>query len=93
MERFKEVMGWVNDFIKPTGYAAGTDHLTVADIAFLATFSTIAATEHFDLTPYPDVLAWFDKVKKEIPNYEKSCGEGAGMFGGYFKMMGAQKGE
>ena len=37
-ERFKEVMGWVNDFIKPTGYVAGTDHLTVADIAFLATY-------------------------------------------------------
>ena len=38
VEKFKEVMGWVNDFIKPTGYVAGTDHLTVADIAFLATF-------------------------------------------------------
>ena len=37
-ERFKEVMGWVNDFIKPTGFVGGTDHLTVADIAFLATF-------------------------------------------------------
>ena len=38
VEKFKEVMGWVNDFIKPTGYVAGTDYLTVADIAFLATF-------------------------------------------------------
>lgn len=37
-DRFKEVMGWVNDFIKPTGFVAGTDHLTVADISFLATF-------------------------------------------------------
>ena len=38
LEKFKEVMGWVNDFIKPTGYVAGTNHLTVADIAFLATY-------------------------------------------------------
>merc|ERR1712141_981188 len=50
MDRFKEVMGWVEDFIKPTGYVAGTDHMTVADIAWLATYSTIVASEHFDLS-------------------------------------------
>ena len=38
LEKFNEVMGWVNDFLKPTGYVAGTKHLTVADIAFLATY-------------------------------------------------------
>ena len=38
MDKFKEVMGWVNDFIKPTGYVAGTENLTVADISFLATY-------------------------------------------------------
>ena len=37
-ERMKEVLGWVNDFIKPTGYVAGTDHLTLADICFAATY-------------------------------------------------------
>ena len=41
MDKFKEVMGWVEDFIKPTGYVAGTDHMTVADIAWLATFRYI----------------------------------------------------
>ena len=38
-KKFNKVMGWVTDFIKPTGYVAGTDHLTVADIAFIATYS------------------------------------------------------
>ena len=38
MDKFNEVMGWVEDFIKPTGYVAGTDHMTVADIAWVATF-------------------------------------------------------
>jgi len=61
-EKAKEVLGWLNDFIKPTGYVAGTDHLTVADLALMASFSTMAATENFDLTDYPETTAWFEKV-------------------------------
>ena len=53
--------------------------------------STAVATGHFDLTSYPDVNTWFEKVKGEIPNYEKSCGKGAGEFGGWFKMMKSKK--
>merc|ERR1711974_384652 len=86
-ERFKEVMGWLNDLLKPTGYLAGTNHMTVADISLLASFSTMAATEHFDLTAYPEATAWFEKFKAEVPNYEKICGEGAAMFGGLFKSV------
>jgi len=85
LEKFTEVMGWVNDFIKPTGYVAGTDHLTVADLCFLATYATIVASENFDLTPYAETNAWFEKLKKEVPNYEKANGEGAAAFGGWFK--------
>ena len=55
-----------------------------ADIAFAATFATVVATENFDLTPYAEVNAWFDKVKGEIPNYEKANGEGAKAFGDWF---------
>ena len=84
-ERAKEVLGWLNDFIKPTGYVAGTDHLTVADLALLASFSTMAATENFDMTDYPETTAWFEKVKGEVPNYETACGEGAAAFGAFFK--------
>ena len=85
MERFKEVMGWVNDFMKTTGYAAGTTKLTVADISFLATYSSAVATENFDLAPYVETNAWFEKVKSAIPNYEKANAEGAALFGGLFK--------
>merc|ERR1719323_2986274 len=61
--RVKEVMGWVNDFIKPTGYVAGTDHMTLADICFAATLSTAVATEHFDLSAYPETLACLKRSK------------------------------
>ena len=47
----------------------------------------MVATEHFDLTAYPEAIAWFKKVKAEVPNYEKLCGEGAAQFGGFFKSM------
>jgi len=30
--RMHEVLGWVADFVKGTGYAAGTNELTLADI-------------------------------------------------------------
>ena len=36
-EKFKEVMGWLNDLLKLTGYIAGTEH--VADISLLARYS------------------------------------------------------
>ena len=38
-DRFKEIMKWVDDFIKNTGYVAGTNHFTLADICFVATYS------------------------------------------------------
>ena len=85
VDRFAEVMGWVNDFVKTSGYVAGTDHLTVADVAFVATYATIVAAGHLDLTPYVEVNAWFEKVKAQVPNYEKACGQGAAAFGGWFK--------
>ena len=78
-------MGWVTDFIKPTGYVAGTSHITVADLAFLATYSTIVAVGHFDLAPYSEVNAWFEKVQSEVPNYAKCNAEGAAIFGGLYE--------
>merc|ERR1719305_604518 len=89
LEKFVEVMGWVNDFIKPTGYVAGTDHLTVADLCFVATYATIEACGKFDLAPYAETNARFEKMKTEIPNYEKANGEGATAFGGWFKSKNA----
>ena len=80
-KRFAEVMTWVTQFLAEAGYAAGTDHLTVADLAFVATYSSIEAISHFDLSPYPEVKAWFEKVKGEIPNYDECNGKGAADMG------------
>ena len=60
--------------------------LLLRRLNFVYFSSTVVATGHFDLTPYTNVASWFDKVKGEVPNYEKACGKGATDFGGLFKM-------
>jgi len=80
------VLGWANDFVADTGYVAGTNHLTIADIAFVTTFSSIAACEgHVDLSSYSKLLSWFDRMKTELPKYEKTNGEGAVILGEFYK--------
>jgi hypothetical protein len=32
IERLEEVLCWVQDFLAPTGFVAGTENLTLADI-------------------------------------------------------------
>jgi len=55
--------------------------MTLADIAFVATISTALATGLFDWSAYSEINSYFEKLKAEIPNYEKACGEGAVLFG------------
>jgi len=90
-DKLTEVMGWVTDMIKPTGYVAGTDHMTIADICFVATVSTGLATEHFDWSGYPEIMAWLEKMKGEIPDYEKANGAGVAAFSALFKKLTAKE--
>ena len=68
--RLKEVLGWVHDFAK-TGYAAGTDHFTLADICFVATFSTLQAAALVDL----EEVSWKQTLENNFPEigYIISC--------------------
>ncbi|TRY66937.1 hypothetical protein TCAL_07652 [Tigriopus californicus] len=84
-DKLKEVLGWVNDMIKKSGYAAGTDSLTLADLAFIASFSTLVETGSFDVSGFAELNAWFEKVKGEIKNYEKANGAGATAMGQWYK--------
>ena len=82
LERLHEVLGWVRDFVKPTGYIAGTDYLTIADLAFVASFSSLLEGNQVDLTKYdPQLGDWFARCKAEIPNYQMANGEGGEQWG------------
>jgi len=84
-DRLEEVLGWVNGYVAGGKFIAGTDQMTIADIACVATLSTLLATEAFDVSKYTDMNAWYEKCKGLIPNYEKANGEGAAKFGGFYK--------
>ena len=73
-------------------YTFNSGNLSLADICFVATYSTILASEAFDLSAVnPAVNDWFEKCKAAIPNYEKANGEGAAGFGAWFKSQAAAK--
>ena len=84
--KLAEAFAWVEDFIKPTGFIAGTNTMTIADLAFLAVYSAILKTNdvYFSAKDYPEINKWFEKMKALIPNYEKANGEGATEFGAFY---------
>ena len=41
LDKLKEVLGWMNDFVVDGKFAAGTSHMTLADISLLVTYSFI----------------------------------------------------
>nr|ALS04353.1 glutathione S-transferase delta-epsilon 2 [Acartia pacifica]ALS04354.1 glutathione S-transferase delta-epsilon 2 [Acartia pacifica] len=84
-DRLAEVLGWLNGFVAGGEFVAGTNHLTIADISLLATYSTISAAGITDLTKYPEAEAWFKKCADQIPNYASANGDGAQAFGTWFK--------
>ena len=46
--RLTEVMDWVRDYAK-SGFVAQTESMTVADVCFVATYSTLEAAGLLDL--------------------------------------------
>ena len=49
------------------------------------TYRCFEAVGHFDLAPYPEVKKWFERVKREIPNYEECNGKGASQMGWLYR--------
>lgn len=70
-EAFKKIesaFGFLNIFLEGQEYVAG-DHLTIADIAILATVSTFVVAE-FKLSNYPNVEKWYENAQKVTPGWE-----------------------
>eukprot|EP00092_Neocalanus_flemingeri_P013192 GFUD01014218.1.p1 GENE.GFUD01014218.1~~GFUD01014218.1.p1 ORF type:complete len:222 (-),score=73.11 GFUD01014218.1:129-794(-) len=86
-DKLKEVLGWVEGFVKDDKFCAGNDDMTIGDLALLATYSTLKFAElsWLDLAEFKNIEAWYEKCCKLVPNYEKANGEGATAFGGFYK--------
>ena len=87
LDNMKEILGWFEGFLKGGKFSAGTEYLTIADLSLLATYSTMKACRipGLDLAQYRGIEAWYQRCVKQIPNYEKACGEGAAMWGGAYQ--------
>ena len=72
-DKLKEVLGWLETFVADDKFSAGTDCITLGDLALLATYSTMKAADlaGIDLSTFPNCEAWFEKCCKLVPNYEK----------------------
>merc|ERR1712154_217370 len=88
VEKLEEVLGWVNGWVE-SGFVAGTDHLTVADISIASTLETILQTlEHAEFvkdfdTKYANLKPYMKRVSEAVPNYEKVNVAGAKGFAGW----------
>eukprot|EP00091_Calanus_sinicus_P011105 TRINITY_DN2528_c0_g1_i1.p1 TRINITY_DN2528_c0_g1~~TRINITY_DN2528_c0_g1_i1.p1 ORF type:complete len:119 (-),score=49.86 TRINITY_DN2528_c0_g1_i1:54-410(-) len=87
LDKVKENLGWLDDFVKNGKFSAGTDCLTIGDLSLLATYSTMLACgiPGLDLAEYKNVEVWYQKCVKLVPNYQKVCHEGAAVMGGFYK--------
>jgi len=75
MDALKEALKWV-DMITAGGFVLG-EAMTVADIDFMSTMSTLEACCFLDMSSFKNMNAWAAKMKTIIPKYEVNCGEGA----------------
>jgi len=91
MEKLHEAFGWLDQFLARGRFAAGTDHVTVADHALVAVVSGI----HLGgLVPsrYSNISAWLARCEQEITGYKEINLKGAKPFGDYMKgLFGAGK--
>ncbi len=72
-------------FSRPTGFAAGTTHVTLADVCLDTTYGAIKACGHVDLSDYPELEEWHQKVRAAVPNFDSTCAEGEQTFAGIYK--------
>jgi glutathione S-transferase len=68
-KKLEDAVELLNTFLDTTGFVAGTQTLTVADLAIFASISTIEVF-HFDFLPYPRVQKWLKLMKETAPGRE-----------------------
>ncbi len=71
--------------LRPTGFAAKTSSVTVADINLYVTYAAVEACGHVDLSGFKDLNAWAEKVRAAIPNHDKVVQEGTAAFAQAYK--------
>ena len=78
----KEALLWANQMVCG-GYVVGNS-MTLADIDFLASYSSLEACAFVSLAPYKALKTWATAIRQQVPKYQDNCGKGAAVFGDWF---------
>jgi len=84
-KKLDEALGFVETFLKDDSYVAG-NNLTIADFAVISSLSTIDAVGH-DLSAFPKVKAYIEKLKGELDGYVELNQQGADAFGAWYRSL------
>ncbi|XP_057379001.1 glutathione S-transferase 1-1-like [Daphnia carinata] len=84
LKNFHDGIGFVDIRLADSAYAAG-QHLTIADIALVASISSIDAVDSRILDKYSHIQTWLKRCQKEIAHYEELNGNGAKLYGQFVK--------
>ena len=57
-DKLSEVLGWVDGFVAGGKMVAGTEQMTLADLAIMATYATLKECELTDLSKYTNIEEW-----------------------------------
>ncbi|KDR11944.1 Glutathione S-transferase D7 [Zootermopsis nevadensis] len=79
LEKINEALGYMNLFLEGQNWVAG-DSMTIADICLVVSVSN---SEVFgaDITAFPNVVTWYDKMKTTLVDYDEINQTGANILG------------
>ena len=83
LEKLKEAFGYLNTYLDGHRFAVGNS-ITIADHALVASVSTFVETG-VDISGFPNISAWLERCKKEMPGYDEANVPGAKEFGSFAK--------
>lgn len=66
LAKLEEAMKLLDGFLEPTGFAAGTKKMSLADLALYSTVSTMTVVG-YDFTSVPNVQRWLDVMNETVP--------------------------
>jgi glutathione S-transferase len=73
VQAVKNNLKLLDTLIGDNKYVAGT-HLTIADLSFLASSSIFTVTD-YDLSDYPNVKEWLERLETELPYFDEINGK------------------
>ena len=65
-----DALTFLEIFLINKDYVAG-DYLTIADISILANVSHLEVAVEFDISSYPNIWGWFNRLRRELPYYDE----------------------